>query len=455
MPTAGDVPDQVERLVDERVEEVVEERVDEVVDEADDAAREAQQAAEEAARAEAGDTDAMAGAEQARDVAVEAGVAATDAVAVVAPDDPVIDDAARKLEANVTEDKPFGELGRPMGRRSPFRIAFTAALGVAAAYALVQALINVRGVIVLLVIAAFLAIGLDPAVEALTSRGLRRAGAVSIVLLAVLLVFTGFGLAVVPPVVDQGEELVREAPTFLRELENNPRIADLNERYQFLDRARGVLERPEDVGTAALGGVIGIGKVVASAFFSTLTVLILTLYFLGSMPSIKASAYRLVPRSRRARVGLLTDEILSRVGGYLAGALTIAATAGFTSFLLLLALGVAYPVPLAMIVSLTALIPLVGATIGGTIMVGAALFTSVQAGVITLIFVLLYQSLENYVLYPRIMRRSVDVKPAVTIVAVLVGGSLLGALGALLAIPTAAALQLVFQEVVAPRQDQL
>ncbi|HVE74439.1 MAG TPA: AI-2E family transporter, partial [Mycobacteriales bacterium] len=206
-------------------------------------------------------------------------------------------------------------------------------------------------------------------------------------------------------------------------------------------------------GTTALGGVVGVGKVVFSAFFSTLTVLILTLYFLSSLPTIKAAAYRMIPRSRRARVGLLTDEILGRVGGYVGGALTIAATAGVTTFVLLAILGVDYPVALAMIVAVTSLVPLVGATIGAAIVVLVAFFTSVTAGVICAIFYLIYQQVENYVLYPKIMQRSVDVSPAATVVAVLIGGSLLGVLGALLAIPLAAAVQLVLQEVVAPRQE--
>jgi predicted PurR-regulated permease PerM len=201
------------------------------------------------------------------------------------------------------------------------------------------------------------------------------------------------------------------------------------------------------------GGVLGVGRVVFSAFFSTITVLIVTLYFLANLPAIKARAYRLVPRSRRARVGLLTDEILNRVGGYVAGALAIATVAGITTFILLTVLGVRYAVALAMVVALTALIPLVGATIGAVIVTAVALFTSVQAAVVCIVFYLVYQQVENYVIYPRVMKRSVDVSPAATVVAVLIGGSLLGVLGALLAIPLAAAVQLVLAEVVEPRQD--
>ncbi len=368
-------------------------------------------------------------------------------------DDPLLDTAVRKLEAQADDQNPFGVPGRPLSARSPFRVAFTAAMGVALAYGLVQALVAVRSILILLLTAGFLAIGLNPAVEALERRKLKRGRAVGIVLLAVLLFFVGFGFAVVPPIVEQAQAFTQDLPRYVTQLQDNERIAALDERFGLLDRAQGLLNDPGRIGVTAAGGVLGVSRVVFSAFFSALTVLILTLYFLSSLPTIKANAYRLIPRSRRARVGLLTDEILSRVGGYVAGAATIASLAGVTTFLLLLVLGVDYPLALAMIVALTGLIPLIGATIGAAIVTLVALFTSVKVGIICAVYYLIYQQVENYVLYPKIMQRSVDVSPAATVVAVLIGGSLLGVLGALLAIPIAAAIQLVLNEVIAPRQD--
>ncbi len=428
--------------LERRVEQVVEEQVREV---------------EETVESSAGRAEsARAGAEEAETGARQAGRAAIDAASsVVPPSDPLIDTAVRKIEAHADEQNPFGVPGRPLSSRSPFRIAFTAALGVAVAYGLVRALIAVQSVLVLLLTAAFLAIGLNPAVEALERRRMRRGFAVGLVLLGVLLFFTGFGFAVVPPIVDQASEFVDKAPDYVTQLQDNERIAALDERFGLLDRAQRMLDDPERIGVSAAGGVLGVGKVVFSAFFSALTVLIVTLYFLANLPAIKAHSYRLVPRSRRARVGLLTDEILSRVGGYVAGAVSIAALAALTTYLLLGLLGVDFAVALAMLVFLTGLIPLIGATIGAVFVTTVALFTSVQAGVIVAVYYLVYQQIENYFLYPRIMQRSVDVSPAATVVAVLIGGSLLGVLGALLAIPIAAAMQLVINEVVAPRQDTL
>jgi predicted PurR-regulated permease PerM len=428
---------------DDELEERIDREVDEELDERSDELENLTERAEQAA----------AGAESASKRATEAGQAAVEAAASVDPDDPLLDTAVRKIEAQADEDNPFGKPGRPLSRRSPFRVAFTAALGVALAYALVQAVVAVRSVLILLLISAFLAIGLNPAVEALERRGLARGRAVGAVLVGVLLFFVGFGFAVVPPIIDQVGQLIDKAPDYVRDLQDNRRVASLDERFHFLDRAKEYVSHPENAGTALFGGVLGVGKVVFSAFFSTLTVLILTLYFLSNLPSIKASAYRAIPRSRRARVGLLADEILERVGGYVGGALVIAACAGVTTFIILLVFDVPYPVALALLVAITDLIPLIGATIGAVVVTLVSFFVSTKTGIIVGVYYAAYQQFENYVLYPRVMKRSVDVSPAATVVAVLIGGSLLGVLGALLAIPIAAAVQLVLQEVVIPRQD--
>ena len=446
-PTEQSVDKAVEQVPEQRVDQLIEGRVDEVLSRAGASAAQARQA-------EASAADARDGAEQARAGAVRAGSAAVDAARLVVPeDDPLLDTAVRKLAAHADDDNPYGRPGRPLSARSPFRLAFTAAMGVALAYGLVQALVAVRSILILLLTAAFLAIGLNPAVEALERRKVKRGRAVGIVLLGVLLFFVGFGFAVVPPIVDQAQAFADDLPRYLEQVRDNDRIASLDERFGLLDGAQRLLDDPQRLGVTAAGGVLGVSRVVFSAFFSSLTVLILTLYFLSSLPTIKANAYRLVPRSRRARVGLLSDEILSRVGGYVAGAASIATLAGFTTFLLLLVLGVSYPLALAMLVAVTGLIPLVGATIGAAVVTVVALFTSVEAGIICAVYYLIYQQVENYVLYPRIMQRSVDVSPAATVVAVLIGGSLLGVLGALLAIPMAAATQLMLNEVLGPRQD--
>jgi predicted PurR-regulated permease PerM len=368
--------------------------------------------------------------------------------------DPLVDTAVRRIEAQVDEDNPFGRPGQPLSRRSPFRLGFTAALGVALAYGLVNALIAVRSVLILILISAFLAIGLNPAVEAFERRGMRRSLSVAIVLIGVLLFFVGFGFAVVPPIIDQGSQFAHKAPDYVRQLQDNKTVASLDAKYHFLSRLRSYVDKPEQLGGTLFGGVLGAGKVVLSAFFSAITVLTLTLYMMANLPDMKAAAYRMVPRSRRARVGLLADEILDRIGGYVAGNLLISLIAGGLTYIVLLILDVPYALALALLVAVTDLIPVVGATLGAIVVTLVGLFVSLKTGLIAAAYYAAYQQFENYVLYPRIMKRSVDVSPVVTVIAVLIGGSLMGVLGALLAIPVAAAVQLVLQEVAAPRQDE-
>ena len=420
----------------------------------------AEAAAVRAESAEKGAETAELAAEVAEDgaehAAEHAEAAAKQAAALAAegvhPNDPLLDTAVRKIAAEASEEQPYGVPGPPTSRSSPFRIGLFGGLGLLTAWGLVQALAAVRSVLILLLISGFLAVGLNPAVEFFERRGVRRGRAVGIVLVIVLLAFVGFLFAIVPPIIDQTSQFVTEAPKYLDELNKNSTVKDIDSRFHVIRQAKAFVKSP-NLGSNALGGVLGVGKVVFGLIFSAITVLTLTLYFMSSLPNMKNAALRALPRTRRARVGLLTDDILERVGGYVAGALAIAACAGISSVIVLLATGVPYPVALALIVLVTDLVPVIGATIGAVVVTLVAFTQDVQTGLIVGVFYLVYQQLENYLLYPRIMQRSVDVSPAVTVVAVLLGGSLLGIVGALLSIPIAAAIQLVLVEVVVPRQD--
>jgi predicted PurR-regulated permease PerM len=370
--------------------------------------------------------------------------------------DPITDMQARQREAGVDERFPFGRPGRPLTRNHPFVFGFYGALGVLAAYILVQALTNARSVIILIVVALFLAVGLNPGVEALERVGVSRRWSVLLVFLALVGFFVAFGFAIVPPLSEQTTAIIHNLTSghgYLEQLQNNPKLQDLDRRYHLLEKARSALES-KDLGTRAANGVVGVGQVVVSGVFSTLTVLILTLYFLTSLPSITNFMYRLAPRSRRARVALLGDEILSRIGGYVAGNLLISLIAGVTAYIFLLIVGVPYALALALLVAITDLIPLVGATIGAVFVTAISFFSGLWVGIATATYFVIYQQVENYVVQPRVMKRSVDVQPAVTIIAALIGGALLGVIGALLAIPAAAAVALILREVVMPRQEQ-
>jgi predicted PurR-regulated permease PerM len=283
-------------------------------------------------------------------------------------------------------------------------------------------------------------------------HGLRRSFAVLVIALAALGLFGGFVAAVVPPIAHQSTSLVKNLPDYVHRLDGNATFHNLDKRYHITQNVEKRAKKGASVD--ALGGVVGVGKAILGIFASTLTVIILTIYFLANMPGIKATLYRTVPRTRRARVGLLTDEILNRVGGYVLGNLATSLVAGVATFVWLVAWGIPYPVALAMFVAITDLIPLIGATLGAIGVTVVALFHGFGPGIATFAYYLAYQQFENYVLQPRIMKKAVDVAPVVTIVAALLGAALLGILGALIAVPIAAAVQLILTEVVFPRQDE-
>lgn len=350
-------------------------------------------------------------------------------------------------------DAQFGRLGRPLRRDSPFMLGFLGALGVFLAYFLTNAVVQARGVIILIVVSLFLAIGLNPVVEWLTERNLRRGMAIAIVFFAVIGAFVGFGFAVIPPAAEQSNAFVKELPNYLENLRKNPTIRQFDNDYGVIERAKAYVESG-DLGQRVFGGLVGVGRVVLNAVFGALSVLIMTLYFLASLPSMKRQAYRLVPASRRQRVQLLSDEVLSRIGGFVSGALAVAFIAGLTSYVFLLIVNMPYALALALFVALLDLIPLVGATIAAVVVSLIGFTESTAVGLACVVFYVAYQQFENYVVYPRVMRRAVDVPAAATVVAVLLGGTLLGIVGALLAIPTAAALLLIVRQVAIPRMDR-
>ncbi len=403
------------------------------------------------------ESDAHDDAEQAAGAAREAAEAAAEAqraAQAVAGTDPLLDTGVRRIEAQADADNPFGRLGLPL-RRSPFHTAFVATLGVLLAYVLGRAIVATSSVLVLILVAAFLAVGLDPAVTWLMRYRLRRGLAVFVVLLAALGLLGGFVAAIAPPISHQATQLVKRAPGYITQLQkDNSTVRRLDARYHILDEVKKRAAEGPTLGVKALGGVLGLGKAIVGFAFSLVTVIILMAYFLANLPAIKRFSLRLVPRSRRARVGLLTDEILTRVGGYVLGNLATSLVAGLTTFAFLELIGVNYAVALGMFVAITDLIPLIGATIGAIGVTIVALFKSVPAAIATFAFYIAYQQFENYVLQPRVMRQTVSVAPVVTIIAALIGAAVLGILGALVAIPCAAAVQLVLQEVVYPRQDE-
>jgi predicted PurR-regulated permease PerM len=374
--------------------------------------------------------------------------------------DPAPESAGGRAPADAdpqTTGRWLGVPGAPLNRQSPFLVGFVGAIGVFVAWGLVQATQRLSSVLTLLVVALFLALGLDPVVRAIQRRGPRRSIAVGIVFAVVIGLFVGVIALLVPPVVGEASQLADQAPTYVQNLLDAGVVRDLDAQYGIVSRAQEELQRratDQSLWTSLFGGVLGAGRAVVSGFFSAFTVLVLTLYFLASLNSVKTSIYHLVPASRRERVAHLGEEVSRRVGGYFLGQIAVATTNAVCSYLLMKVVGIPFAAVLAVTVGLLGLVPMVGATIGAVLVVVVALFQSGTAALVVGIYYVLYQQVENYVIAPRVMRRTVAVPGAVTVIAALAGGTLLGVLGAVLAIPVAAALLLVYQEVLVPRQAQ-
>jgi len=352
------------------------------------------------------------------------------------------------------EEHPFGVPGPPMSRHSPFYKGFWTGLGFLVALALALAVREAMSVIVLVVVSIFLAVGLNPLVEWLERRGVTRRWAVLIVTFGVLAVVALFIVSLVPVLRDQINEIITNAPGWLDSLRRNGTIRSLDEKYGVIDKVTEKLQDPS-LATTAFGSIFTVGLAVLSALLNAFLVMVMTLYFLSALPRIKDACYSLAPASRRERVTHLGDEILRGVGGYVAGAFVVALCAGTTSFIFLEIAGLGkYALALALVVAILDFIPLIGATIAAVLVSIIGFATSLGVGIACVVFYAIYQQVENYILYPRVMRSSVDVPGVVTVVAVLLGGSLMGVVGAMLAIPMAAAVLLLMREIVIRRQDE-
>jgi predicted PurR-regulated permease PerM len=373
-------------------------------------------------------------------------------------------------EADAKAQEPLEEVpaglwvpGRPQPMRAPvdprwptrriFAAAFTAGTAVVIAYVLLSAIGSVAGELLLLVLALVFALGLDPVVSWLVGFGLRRTVGVAAVTGAFLLIVAGVFAAVVPPIVAQVDQLVQAAPRLIQQLQDRNSVAGrLNAKFHVLDALKAQVSG--GTGKLPLGGVLNIGLAVFGTVAATVTVVVLTIYFLANLPSIRRALYRTVPATRRARVEELGDEISARVGGYVLGNLFTSVVAGVGTFVFLEIVRVPYAVALGVLVAVLDLIPVIGSTIGGILVTLVALSVSTPVAIASLVFYVVYRLVEDYLLVPRVMDRAVDVPPVLTIVALVIGGALLGIAGAFLAIPAAAALQLVITRVVWPRLDQ-
>jgi len=360
----------------------------------------------------------------------------------------------RKLPSKAKAD--LGSLGEPLDTAHPFYFGFLAASGAVIAVTLLRAFASASQVFVLILISLFFAAGLNPAVNFFQHRGLKRGSAVSLIVALVVAFVALFAFVAIPPIVDQINLLLKNAPTLVESLKNNHTLNQLNQNYGIIDSIQSKVTSSIHDGqfvVSAFGGVLGVGKAVLSGAISALTILILTLYFLASLPSVTRVAYRFVPASRRSRVASISDAIIDRVGIFVGGQATVALIAAIYILLVGFIIGMPYTPALALLVFFCGLIPLVGHLLGTSVVTLICLTKSPLTALIAFAAYALYVQVENYLIMPRIMKKSLSIPGLVTIIAALIGTSLLGLVGGLLAVPIAAAIMLIVDEVVFPKAD--
>ena len=303
-----------------------------------------------------------------------------------------------------------------------------------------------RQVIGMVLIATFVAVALGPAVD-LYDRAMPRWLAILGVYLTMGLAIFGIGLLVVPPVVDEVNSFVDNVPGYVDDLRENDRIREYNEEYEILDKLEAEAEElPNRLGDA-VGALQSVTVGVFSALFQLVTVLVIAFFLLLDGRRLMEWLFAQLGPGTERRARAVTGDVYEAVGGYVAGNFAISLIAGTTTYLVLTILGIDFAVPLAVLMAFLDLIPLVGATIGGVLI---AIVSLIDGGVTSLlvwaVFFVVYQQIENNALQPFIYQRTVSLHPLLVLIAVLIGGSQLGVLGALLAIPVAAAAQIVVKD---------
>jgi predicted PurR-regulated permease PerM len=368
------------------------------------------------------------------------------------PGDEPIQEALEKAAEVAEKTGGLGTPGRPVDRRSPFMIGMTAAFGVAVAYGLIELVIRARSVLIIIGLAMFIAVGLDPIVGWLVRHRIPRWAAVLTVVVSALAIMAAFLAAAIPPLANEATALAHQIPHYMHDLQNrNSQLGKLNVKYHIQQRLTSLVASR---GGSLVGGVLGAGALVLSAASAIVAIMVLSIYFLAGLPQFKMFSYRLVPHSRRPRAILIGDEIFAKVGGYVLGNFITSVIAGLGTYFWLLAWGVPYPLLLGMFVAFLDLIPVIGSTIGGAVVSLVALTVSLPVALATLAFYIGYRLAEDYLIVPRIMGRTVELPAIVSLVAVLIGGVLLGIVGALVAIPVAAAVRLLLHEIAIRRLDK-
>ncbi|MFE7845665.1 AI-2E family transporter [Microbacterium sp. NPDC057407] len=360
-------------------------------------------------------------------------------------------------EASVPPARPRRFAGVLAALDRPLALGFLTTLGVLGALVLGSALVSISTILVYIVLAMFLAVGLDPIVRMLERHRVKRGAAIAIVFGAFLLLFAAFLVWVLPPVLAQIGEFVAAIPATIASIPDSDWFQALDRDTQAailvaLDELATWVSAPSTLASLG-GGVLAVGVAFVSGISASFIVVALTLYFLSSLATMKKAFYALAPAHSRARLEDLTERITASVGGALIGSVTLSSLNAATVFVLHLLIGLPFPALMAVVAFVITLIPLFGSVIFLVIGTGVALFTGPTQALIFAIAYLIYIQLESYVISPRVMNKAIAIPAALVLIGALVGGALMGVIGVLVALPVMASILLIIREVVVPKQD--
>ncbi len=356
----------------------------------------------------------------------------------------VVSDAA----PDAARDRPARDVALPDRRWPPMRYwakATAIVVLTVGAFAVARSVLNI---LILVLIAIVIAVGAEPVIGWLTGRGLARGLAVGLLLAAIVLLALAFAWFIVPPLVAQAGGLGADIPRYLGSLEaRNDWLGNLMRENHVTDQVRGFIEHLPQTAGRSFGTILGVAGRVGSLVFEAVTVTVLAIYFMVSLPSMRRTTTILVRPHHRAQARRVIDSSIDRIGGYVVGNFVTSVLCGVATLVAMLAIGVPFAVPLAIWAGFADLIPAVGSYLGAAPAILVAFVASPVKGLLAAVFFVAYQQFENYLVVPRVMKNVINLSPAAVIIATLVGGSLAGFAGALLALPVAAAIKVVIVEV--------
>lgn len=361
------------------------------------------------------------------------------------PDGPPPPPRPRTEDERATEARGRG-LAASVEWLTPGRLAQLVAV-VLAAYALLNMILALRGILVMLLVSLFLAFAMEPAVQWLGRRGWARGLATGAVFVALLLVGVGLLAAFVPLAITQSQDLIASIPRSTDELaERLPFLESLQTSREFTAQLQsfsdGLGDRARELAFGAAGNVVSIGATAFGALFQLLSVLLVTFYLVADGPRARAVLARPLPEARQRELLAIWELAVRKTGGYIYSRLLLAVTAAISTAAFLFLLGIPSPIPLGLLVGVVGVfVPVVGTYVGGIALLLAAFVEAPVKALWVVGFIVVYQQVENYLIAPRVQARTMDVHPAVAFVSVLVGGTLLGAVGALLALPATGIIQ--------------